>query len=111
MDRAGIKLANVDIYYNISNTEVGALEVSEKKNFVYINSGRYFGPISKDMWEYQIGGYLVMDKWLKYRKGRQLSLADIKHYCRIATVIRETINVQEKIDGIYSDIENRCVSI
>jgi type I restriction-modification system DNA methylase subunit len=90
---------------------VGKILYDENRSLVYINSGRYFGPISKDIWEYQIGGYLVMAKWLKDRKGRRLALEDIKHYCRIATAIRETINVQEKIDRIYPDVEKHCVSI
>ena len=83
----------------------------EKKGLVYINAGRHFGHISKDIWEYQIGGYQVMAKWLKYRKERRLSLEDIKHYCKIATAIKETIGVQKKIDGIYADVEKKCVSI
>ncbi len=90
---------------------VAKIKYDEKKSLVYINAGRHFGPIGKDMWEYQIGGYQVMAKWLKDRKGRRLSLEDIKHYCRIATAIRETITVQKKIDGIYTDVEKHCVSI
>lgn len=90
---------------------VGKIKYDEKKSLVYINAGRHFGPIGKDMWEYQIGGYQVMAKWLKDRKGRRLSLEDIKHYCRIATAIRETITVRKKIDGIYTDVEKHCVSI
>jgi predicted helicase len=76
-----------------------------KKKLVWINTGRHFGPISKDVWDYQIGGYQVMAKWLKDRKGRQLPLEDIKHYCKIATAIRETISVQKNVDKIYADVE------
>jgi len=83
----------------------------EKKKLVYINSGRYFGPISKNIWEYQIGGYQVMDKWLKNRKGRRLALENIKHYCRIATAIKETIDTQKKIDSIYTDIEKQTITV
>ncbi len=90
---------------------VEKINYDEKKSLVYINSGRYFVPISKDIWEYQIGGYQVMAKWLKDRKGHRLSLEDIKHYCRIATVIKETISVQKKIDKIYPNVEKRSVSI
>jgi len=83
----------------------------EKKSLVYINPGRCFGPVSKDIWEYQIGGYQIMAKWLKDRKGRRLSLENIKHYCRIATAIRETNNVQKRLDEVYTDIEKECVSV
>jgi len=83
----------------------------EKKKLVHINKGRHFGPINKNIWEYQIGGYQVMAKWLKGRKGRRLVLDDIKHYCRIATAIKHTITAQKKIDEIYVGIEKRCIAI
>ncbi|MEK6590294.1 MAG: type ISP restriction/modification enzyme [Nitrospinota bacterium] len=58
-----------------------------------------------DIWEYQIGGYQVCDKWLKDRKGRSLSLDDIKHYCNIVTSIKKTIEIQKAIDEAYGKIE------
>ena len=93
------------------DNRIEKVKYDEKKRIVHINTIQHFGNFSKDIWEYQIGGYQVMDKWLKYRKGRRLSLADIKHYCKIATALRETINLQKTIDGIYIDLEKRCVSI
>ncbi|MCX5636334.1 MAG: DNA methyltransferase, partial [Planctomycetota bacterium] len=81
------------------------VKYDEKKKLVWINDGRHFGPISRDVWDYQIGGYQVMAKWLKDRKGRRLPLEDIKHYCKIATAIRETISVQKNVDKIYADVE------
>ena len=50
-----------------------------------------------------------MDKWLKDRKGRELSLEDIKHYCRVVSVIRKTIDVQKAIDQIYPEIEEEVI--
>jgi len=84
---------------------VGKIVYDATKSVVYINSGRYFGPVGKDIWQYQIGGYQVMSKWLKYRKDHHLSLKEIKHYCRVATAIRETISIQKKIDTVYTDVE------
>ena len=36
----------------------------------HINNDQYFEGITEEVWEYQIGGYQVCDKWLKDRKGR-----------------------------------------
>jgi hypothetical protein len=77
----------------------------KEENRVYINDHQHFEGIEKEVWEYQIGGYQVLDKWLKDRKGRKLSLDDIKHYCQIATALEETIEIQRDIDNIYPDIE------
>ncbi|MDP2681714.1 MAG: type ISP restriction/modification enzyme [Deltaproteobacteria bacterium] len=72
---------------------------------VYINKDQYFEGISQEVWEYRIGGYQVLDKWLKDRKDRALSLDDIKHYCWIVAVLKKTIEIQDKIDSIYTEIE------
>lgn len=41
-----------------------------------------------------------MEKYLKGRKGRKLSLDEINHYMQVAKAIRLTIELQEKIDDV-----------
>ncbi len=60
-------------------------------------------------WQYQIGGYQVCGKWLKDRKGRTLSLDDIKHYCRVVTALQKTIEIQKALDDIYPEVEKETV--
>jgi len=76
---------------------------------IYINDDQYFEGIRKEVWEYQIGGYRVCEKWLKDRKGRRLSLDDIRHYCRVVTSLEKTIKVQRDIDSIYPEVEKETV--
>ncbi|MBI2487254.1 MAG: DNA methyltransferase, partial [Deltaproteobacteria bacterium] len=76
---------------------------------IYINNNQYFEGIRKEVWEYQIGGYQVCQKWLKDRKGRKLSLDDIRHYCKVVTAIQMTIEVQKEIDAIYPKVENEII--
>ena len=78
---------------------------SPKEKRVYINKTQYFEGVEPDVWEYQIGGYQVLDKWLKDRKKRILSMEDIKHYCRLVTAIAKTIEIQGNIDELYPEIE------
>lgn len=82
---------------------------NEDERRVYINKDQYFEGIDKAVWEYQIGGYQVLDKWLKDRKGGTLSLDDIKHYCKVVTALKKTIEIQEDIDGLYPNIEKEVV--
>lgn len=72
---------------------------------VYFNGSQYFEGVPKEAWEYRIGGYQVCEKWLKDRKGRTLSLDDIKHYCRVVTALKKTIEAQQAIDEIYPAVE------
>ncbi|MBU1180968.1 MAG: N-6 DNA methylase [Proteobacteria bacterium] len=83
----------------------------DETGLLYINNGQYFEGITPEIWSCRIGGYQVCDKWLKDRKGRTLSLEEIKLYCRIVTALKNTIAVQKKIDAIYPLIEKDIISI
>jgi phage-related minor tail protein len=76
---------------------------------VRINNEQFFEGVKPEVWEYQIGGYQVCDKWLKDRKGRKLSLEDIKHYCKIVTALEKTIAVQKEIDKLYRRVEETVI--
>jgi predicted helicase len=89
--------------------EVEKLRYDEKEKKIYINKNRYFDGIEKEVWEYQIGGYQVCDKWLKDRKGRILTLDDIRHYCKVVTALKKTIEIQNEIDNLYPQIEKRLI--
>ncbi|MCY3782454.1 MAG: N-6 DNA methylase [Chloroflexi bacterium] len=70
---------------------------------VYINGGaraQYFEGIAPEVWEFRIGGYQPLDKWLKDRKGRKLTIDDQFHYIRIAAALRETIRLMVAIDEV-----------
>lgn len=60
--------------------------------------GQYVEGVPPDVWEFQVGGYQVCDKWLKDRKGRTLTNADITHYEGIVVALNETIRLMAEID-------------
>ncbi|RKY07054.1 MAG: DNA methyltransferase [Planctomycetota bacterium] len=91
------------------NNTVDKPVYDQKKERVYINAGQYFAPVGGDIWEYRIGGYQVMGKWIKSRKGRRLSLEEIRTYCRIAAIVKETMKTQKKIEELYAGVEKECV--
>jgi predicted helicase len=74
---------------------------------VFINADKYFEGITPEMWEYQIGGYQVLEKYLKDRKGRRLD--DPVRYIHIASAIAETIRLQQQIDAIYPQVEAQTI--
>ena len=77
---------------------------------MYINETQYFDSISSAVYEYQIGGYQVCDKWLKDRKERSLKLDDIRTYCRMVTALAKTLEIQQELDDVYEDVEENCVT-
>ena len=88
-----------------NSNKVEKVSYDEDKQRVFINKDQYFEGISKDIWEYRIGAYQVMEKYLKDRKGRKLSLDEINHYMKVAKAIRLTIGLQQKINSIYNKVE------
>jgi hypothetical protein len=58
--------------------------------------GQAFEGISREVWEYRIGGYQVLDRWLAGRAGRSLRWEEIEEFRRIAAALRWTIEVQRR---------------
>lgn len=80
---------------------------NKQEKRVYINSSHYFEGVESEVWKYQIGGYQVMDKYLKDRKGRPMD--DPRHYIHIATALAKTIEIQQEIDAIYPEVEKDVI--
>jgi predicted helicase len=83
--------------------KVEKVSYDEENERVYFNKEQYFDGISKEVWECHIGAYQVMDKYLKDRKGRELTKEEIEHYMKVARVIERTIEVQKEIDEVLGD--------
>lgn len=71
-----------------------------KDGNVYINVDQYFGNVPETAWNFYIGGYQPAQKWLKDRKGRNLSIDDIVHYQRVIVALTETHRIMQEIDSI-----------
>ena len=84
---------------------------NSKEKRVDINKTQYFEGVEPEVWDYQIGGYQVLDKWLKDRKKRILNMDDIKHYCRVVTALARTIEVQAEIDKLYARVEKDVLTL
>lgn len=53
------------------------------------------------VWDFHIGGYQVLAKYLKSRKGRTLSLDEIDHVAAVADSLAFTIDQMAAIDVAY----------
>ncbi|MFN6158574.1 MAG: type ISP restriction/modification enzyme [Dolichospermum sp.] len=89
-------------YQTIEDNRVSEVTYNSELQRVYINKQSYFTNIPPHIWEFKIGGYQVLDKWLKDRKNakRQLSTEEINHYQKIVISLTETFRIMEEIDRI-----------
>ena len=91
------------------NNKIEKVKYDEARKRIYINDDKYFDNVAPEVWNYHIGGYQVLRKYLKDRKGRVMD--DAPRYCRIITAIQKTIELQKKIDEIYAELEKNDIII
>ena len=70
------------------------------KGRVWINGEQYFDGVPMVAWEFYIGGYQPAQKWLKDRKGRELSQDDVFHYQKIIVALTETDRLMKEVDVV-----------
>ncbi len=68
---------------------------------LYINHSAYFVGVSEEIYDYRIGGYCVLDKYLKSHKGEP---CDFDHVTNIIKVIARTIEIQKTLGFLTSDL-------
>ncbi|GAA8168539.1 hypothetical protein HpBT131_07750 [Helicobacter pylori] len=74
---------------------------SHNEQRLYTNHSAYFSGVSQEIYDYRIGGYCVLDKYLKSHKNEP---CDFDHVTRIIKVIARTIEVQKTLGFLTSDL-------
>jgi hypothetical protein len=77
---------------------VAKVKYDPAKKRVHINATQYFEGVSEEAWSFPIGGYQPLQKWLKDRKGRELSSDDVLHYQKIVVALVETGKMMKEVD-------------
>ncbi|MFP6194327.1 type ISP restriction/modification enzyme [Helicobacter pylori] len=74
---------------------------NEPEQRLYINHSAYFRGVSQEIHDYRIGGYCVLDKYLKSHKNEP---CDFDHVSNIIKVIACTIEIQKTLGFLTSDL-------
>ncbi|MGL2583052.1 type ISP restriction/modification enzyme [Helicobacter pylori] len=74
---------------------------NEPEQRLYINHSAYFRGVSQEIYDYRIGGYVVLDKYLKSHKNEP---CDFDHVTNIIKVIARTIEIQKTLGFLTSDL-------
>jgi predicted helicase len=88
-------------YHGKGDHTVEAVRYSPQEQAIWINKTQFFKPVPQDVWDFHIGGYQVLAKYLKSRKGRTLILDEINHVSAIADSLAFTIEQMAQIDEAY----------
>jgi predicted helicase len=92
----------ITTYEGNTETVITQIKYNSKEEKLTINQDCYIMGISEEVWKFKIGGYQVLDKWLKDRKTEQKQLCqdDLIYYQKIIVVLAETINIMTEINNI-----------
>ena len=88
------------VNFPVETPDLKVESVKYKDKKIWINKTAYFDNVPESVWKYEIGGYQVLDKWLKERKkhGYTLTGNDLRHFMNICNALNETIKIQNEID-------------
>ncbi len=93
------------IYAGEGNNEVIKPDYRKTEDYqrLYINKTQYFDRVPENVYQFYIGGYQVLCKYLKDRQGRQLNLSEVRNIRNIIRVLAFTIEQMKKIDEAVRD--------
>ncbi|EAI4297674.1 DNA methyltransferase [Campylobacter lari] len=113
LSKLGLKLVNLHLLKNDelnSNAGEALFKDIKNKNFkiqkikynkdtkeLFINESLYFSEVSPEIYEFKIGGYAVLDKYLKSHKEEDI---DHNHFTLIIQTLDETLKIQDEISKI-----------
>jgi hypothetical protein len=76
---------------------------------VYLNPNAYWKNVPKRVWEYTIGGYQVIKKWLSYREkellGRPLTIEEARYITDVARRIAAILLLAPELDANYEAVK------
>ncbi|WIH88895.1 type ISP restriction/modification enzyme [Brachyspira pilosicoli] len=85
------------LYKDDKNNKIEKPLYNEKENKLFINKSLYFDKVSKEVWLYKIGGYQVLDKYLKSHKDEEI---DYSYFQKIIQILDKSIILEKEISDI-----------
>lgn len=79
---------------------------------VYLNEHAYWANVPIRVWEYYIGGYQVVKKWLSYREqellGRELPPEEARYVTEMVRRLAALLLLEPELDANYADIRDHA---
>ena len=76
---------------------------------IYLNDAAYWENVPKCVWEYYIGGYQVIKKWLSYREkkmlGRSLKVEEAEYVTEMARRLSALVLLREELNANYNAVK------
>jgi len=114
LSNLGTSLVNAHLLKNIPNTNIGEF-IGESDNIVesvlynevtqqiFINKIQYFEKVNPEIYDFKIGGYAPIEKFLKSRKDRVLTIDEIETVENIIKVLDFTIEKMNELEVLTKE--------
>ena len=82
-----------------------------KNQKIFLNNDIYISGVTEAIWNYKIGGYQVLDKWIKgssksgSRIDKELTREDFEHLIDICQIIKKTIELENNLRIDFDSFE------
>jgi hypothetical protein len=91
--------------------EVTALWGSQTLD-IYLNNETFWSNVPEAVWEYAIGGYQVLKKWLSYRErqvlGRDITKDEAREFTHIVRRVAALLLLESELNKNYAAIKASC---
>jgi hypothetical protein len=92
-------LASFPLAFPVAGSDkIERVRYDEKTQRLFINARQFFEGVPPEIWDFRVGGYRVLEKWLAERKGRRLEFDDQRQIARLVKLIGETLRLMAAID-------------
>ena len=79
------------------NEKIAKAIYNEKDKNLFVNESLYFKNVDKEVWEYKIGGYQVLDKYLKSHKNENI---DYEYFENVIKILASSIEIEKEISKL-----------
>ena len=87
--------------------------LGERTVDVYLNDSAYWSNVPARVWEYTLGGYPVIKKWLSYRErdvlGRDLKLDEVRYVTEVVRRVAAILLLGPALDAHYAAVKEAQV--
>lgn len=94
----------------LSDSRVSGAVVGGSTCDIYLNDVAFWSNIPETVWDYTIGGYQVIKKWLSYREkdllGRSLTSDEVREVTNMAQRIAALALLQPSLDRNYKNVKS-----
>lgn len=79
------------------NLKIEKIAYDAEVQKLFVNDSLHFCGVSEAVWEYKIGGYQVLDKYLKSHKGEEI---DYKYFEKVIQSLHKSLKIESQIAKI-----------